>query len=92
MLNLKVHSTISDLISISYEGPGFYSSKCKKPLENEIILEKVSEEYMDKEDVYQFCKLEGYRIKPYLVKSMDDIPSHWEIVQYKDEIDYEENY
>lgn len=92
MLNLKVHSTISDLISISYQGPGYYSSKTKKPLEHEIILEKISEEYMDKEDVYQFCKMEGYRIKPYKINSMDDIPSHWEIVQDTNELDYEENY
>lgn len=92
MLNLKVHSTIIDQIAIAYEGPGYYSGKAGKILQDELFLEKVSEEYIDKEDVYNFCKLEGYKVKPYPIRSMSDIPSNWEIVNRVNELDVEDNY
>lgn len=89
MLNLDIHSTISDNIVINYQGPGFYSGRGFNQLCDEIILVKVAEEYMDKEDVYQFCKLHHYKIKPYKVNSSVSIPSHW-CVDNTIEIDIEE--
>jgi hypothetical protein len=80
MINLKEHSTIADSIILVYEGPGYYSGKSNKPLTEEIRLEKVAEEYMDKEDVYQFTKLNGYKVKPYKLSCCSEVPSHWEIV------------
>jgi hypothetical protein len=68
MINLKQHTTIGDQIAIMYSGPGFYSAeKANLNLATGIALEKVAEEYMNEEDVYQFIKLNGYKVKPYLL-------------------------
>lgn len=92
MLNLKIHSTIIDQVAVAYEGPGYYSGKASKVLQDDILLIKVSEEYIDKEDVYQFCKINGYKVKPYKIDGMRDIPSNWEIVNRVNELDIEDNY
>ena len=79
MLNLKEHHTIGDEISVNYTGPGFYSAMSNRPLGDPLTLVKVAEEYMDKEEVYQFCKLNGYKIKPYRINCCSEIPEYWEI-------------
>lgn len=91
MINLKEHSTIADSVIINYQGPGFYSGIISKPLKDDIFLVKVAEEYMDKEDVYHFCKINNYKIKPYKINSCSDIPSHW-CIDNNIDIDREENY
>jgi hypothetical protein len=79
LLNLNKHHTVGDEISVNYTGPGFYSALSNKPLGDPLILVKVGEEYMDEHEMYQFCKLNGYRIKPYLIGCCNDIPSYWDI-------------
>lgn len=91
MLNLKEHSTIGDSVIINYQGPGFYSGKGFNPLRDEVILVKVAEEYMDKEDVYQFCKQHQFKIKPYKINCLSCIPNHW-CIDNTIEIEEEENY
>lgn len=79
MINLKTHTTIGDQVSLLYTGPGYYSGEGNLNLGSGITLEKIAEEFMDKEDVYQFAKLNGYKVKPYLLNCCSEIPSHWEI-------------
>lgn len=92
MINLKQHSTIADNIIISYVGPGYYSGKAVRPLQDDIILVKVAEIEHDKEEVYQMCKVNGYKVKPYKLKDSSFIPSHWNIDNTVDIYEDEENY
>lgn len=81
MINLKNDPMIADEVSVAYDGPGYYSAyKTNRPLSDPITLIKVADEYSDKEDVYQFCKLNKYMIKPYLINCCSDVPEHWEII------------
>lgn len=79
MINLIENSTVGDNVAVAYSGPGFYSGRPKNALNSDIVLEKVSDEFYRKEDVYQFCKMNGYKVKPIRFKSCNDIPAHWEI-------------
>lgn len=77
MINLKTTTTIGDNIEITYNGPGFYSGTPQRPLQDGISLEKIADVYHDKEDVYEFAKFNGYKVKPYKITNSTDIPSHW---------------
>lgn len=79
MIDLLKHSTIADQVLVIYSGPGFYSGKTNKPLSDQIILEKVAEEYIEEKEISVFCKLEGYKVKPYLINCCSEVPSHWEV-------------
>lgn len=85
MLNLKEHSTVGDQIMINYVGPGYYSAVTNKPLQDSLLLKKIAEEYIDIEDVEWFCKLNKYKIKPYLINDMTDIPLHWDVLNQMNE-------
>jgi hypothetical protein len=78
MINLELHTTASDHIAVNYDGPGYYSSKTKM-IEEGVTLVKVCEEYVEKDEAYQFCKLNGYKIVPYLITCCSVIPDNWEI-------------
>ena len=80
MINLKEHTTIADQVTLIFEGPGYYSGHTKRPLSDNLTLTKIAEEYIEENDVKQFCKLNGYKIYPYLVNCCSEVPSHWEIV------------
>jgi len=88
MINLKLHTTIADQVTLMYEGPGFYSGKTKQALSEPITLEKIAEEYMNKDDVYYFAKMEGYKVKPYKIGCCSEIPSNWEIIGNSEFDDY----
>lgn len=75
MINLEEHCTASDQILIDYTGPGYYSSR---KVDETIKLEKVAEKYIDEDDVYNFCKFNGYKVEPYLVEDYDSIPVDWD--------------
>jgi hypothetical protein len=79
MINLQENSSIADNVAINYDGPGWYSSKSNKPLTDLIVLNKVGEEYISKEDIKEFCKYNKYKIEPYLVTSTSSIPENWEL-------------
>ncbi len=81
MINLTEHTTIADQVSLIYEGPGFYSAKTNRPISDGLTIRKVAEEYIDKRDVKHFCKMNGYKVVPYLINCCSEVPSHWEIVQ-----------
>lgn len=78
MINLLQNSTVGDSIAVHYTGPGFYSGKPSNALNSAIYLEKVADVIHDKEDIYWFCKMNGYKIKPIKFKEIKDIPEHWE--------------
>jgi hypothetical protein len=79
MIDLNEHSTIADQVSVDYNGPGYYSCRTNRPLHDPVTLVKVAEEFMEKSEVYQFCKMNGYKIKPYLITCCSAIPPYWDI-------------
>lgn len=92
MVNLKNDPMIADEVSVAYDGPGYYSAvKTSRPLSDPITLIKVAEEYVDKDDVYQFCRQNGYMVKPYKINCCSDVPSNWEVIGCNEVPEYEED-
>ncbi len=77
MIDLKQQCMVADHIVVNFSEPGYYSGKVDPDSET-IVLEKVCEPYVDFKDAKNFCKYNKYRVEPYLIEDVYDIPSDWE--------------